>query len=144
MPGPLVTLSFFGLTALAKVFKEIVEMGLEEQRRGDWHVASAVDYAEVLEWRTPHWRVAIQSISDEVTLDVSQQQEMLNVMIAGGSLNKVTVMKLKSKIRMLIKANGLVDTGNYLGSIAIGPTQGEAFMNSESQLLDPSTSVLAL
>jgi hypothetical protein len=142
MPGAAILLRFVGIKTLIEAFDEILKMGLEEQRRGDWYVVSAVEYAEILEWNTPHWRVAIQMVADEITLDVKQQQDMLNIMIAGGSLTKATVTRLASKIRMLISANGLVDTGNYIGSIAIGPTQGEAFLNSEAQLLDPSTSVI--
>lgn len=137
-----ILLRFVGIHALQDAFGSILDIGLKEQRRGDWYVVSAVEYAEILEWRTPHWRVAIQQLSDEITLDTRKQQDMLNIMIAGGSIRKETAMRLKAGIRRLIRANGLIDTGNYIGSIAIGNSIGEAIGNSDALLFDPSTSVI--
>ena len=138
-----VLLRFAGIQVLSKAFDEILEAAFNTQQRGKWVVVSAVDYAEVLEWRTPHWRVAIQSIADEFELDTREQQAALNVMIAGGSISKDLATRLAKEVRNRIHGENLIDTGNYIGSIAIGPSIGQAFIQSESQLLDPSTSVLS-
>lgn len=138
-----IKLAFTGAAFLQEAFNVIIREAEKQKQRGKWYVVSVVRYAEILEWRTPHWRVAIQSIADEIDLDVKQQLDMLNGMIAGGDLNKKTAEKLQRKIKSLIIANGFVKTGNYLGSIAIGPTLEQAIQNSLSQLLDPTTAVVS-
>lgn len=143
MALPALALRFIGIQALDKAFDEILNAALDQKQRGQWYVASAAEYGEILEWRTPHWRVAIQMLADDVTLDTKQQQDYLNAMVAGGSMTKKVALSLKARVRRLIRQYDLIDTGNYLASIAIGPSVGEAFINSEDQLLDPSTSILA-
>ena len=141
---PVILLRFIGIAALGDFLSEALDAALMEQRRGKWWVVSVVEYGEILEWRTPHWRVAIRQLADDIEFDISEQQDMLNVMVAGGSLRKETVQRLATRIKRLIIANELVDTGNYLGSIAIGPSLGEALVQSESQLIDPETSVFTI
>jgi hypothetical protein len=141
MSIPSIIIRFAGMAALDAAFDQIIGAAGRENK-GQWYVASAAEYAGILEWRTPHWRVAVQMLADEVTMSQPEQQEYLNAMVAGGSMTKKMVMTLKATIRRQIKLHGLVDTGNYIGSIAIGPSEGEAFINSEDQLIDPSTSVL--
>lgn len=142
--APSVAMRFFGMNLLRTFLDKIINIGVQEDRREEWYVVSSVVYGEVLEWNTPHWRVAIHILSNQIEFSGEEQQEMLNAMVAGGSLKKETILRLKAVITDLIRANGLIDTGNYIGSIAVGPSREEAFAQSDIQLLDPTTSVFAI
>ncbi len=137
-------LRFLGIGVLSSFLNRVLNIATQENRRDEWYVASTVVYGEVLEWNTPHWRVAIYILANQIEFSGEEQQEMLNAMIAGGSLREETILRLKATIKDLIKANGLIDTGNYIGSIAVGSSREEAFMQSDMQLLDPTTSVFAI
>lgn len=141
---PSIALRFAGFDVLQDAIEDILNAANEQKKRGNWYVASVVEYAEILEWNTPHWRVAVQSLADEVELSTKDQQDMLNAMIAGGNLTKVMAQRLAARIRRYIREFGLVDTGNYLNSIAIGPSLGDALLQSRSQLLDPETAIFVV
>lgn len=141
--APSIILKFVGIIGLHEVFLDIMGKASNEQI-GEWFVVSTVVYGEVLEWNTPHWRVAIHLLANEIEFDGEEQQNMWNAMLAGGSIKEETAKRLRGVVKFLIAANNLVDTGNYLGSIAIGPTRDEAFFQSDLRLLEPETSVFAL
>lgn len=136
----LVSLNFFGITGLIAAFQQIIDSAIKSNN-SEWFVASAVVYGEVLEWNTPHWRVAIHILASEIQFDGREQQNIINAMIAGGFISKEVILRLKAKVQDMILAHGLVDTGNYLGSIAIGPSMDEALSESDAILLDRTTSV---
>ncbi len=134
-----ISLKFAGIGALVSAFEHIISMASGQDE--SWFVASAVSYGEVLEWNTPHWRVAIHILANEIEFSGQEQQNMLNAMLAGGQISKETIKRLRIKVMDMISAHRLVDTGNYLGSIAIGATMDEALSESDSILLDRTTSV---
>ena len=136
-----IALRFVGLAFLQQTFANIIQSAEQEHRRGKWYVVSVVKYAEILEWDRPHWRVAIQQLADEYALSTSEQQESLNMMIAGGNMSKKLAEKLAARIRRMIREQKIIETGNYLASIAAGSTLEEAISLSTSQLLDPSTAI---
>lgn len=146
--GLQITMRFVGYQALRKVFEKFLVGAEAEQKRGAWWVVSVVDYALILEYgsqkqiATPHWRIAIQSLADDVELNVDDSQSKLIDAIAVGELRKDIAKSLLSRVKRLIIQNDLVDTGNYLASIAMGASQEEAFANSVAGLLDPDTSVV--
>ena len=120
----------------------------ETQHRGQWWVATVVDYAELVEFGTqkmparPAWREAIQRLIGEVTLNQQEADYMINATLVGGDLTKKVAMKLKAEIRRQIKTMGAIDTGNYYGSIGVGRTRAEALQDSINKLIDPSSSVV--
>ena len=137
-----ISLAFTGFAVLQEIFDNVIQSAERETRRGQWYVVSIVRYGPFLEWQNPHWQVAIQSVADEIELDTSQQMEMLNAMVAGGNLTKKIADKLMRRVRRMIIEKDLIDTGNYLASIAMGDTLESAMSASMSQLLDESTSVV--
>ena len=138
-----VSLSFTGLSVLGHFMDEALEAAIEEEHSDGWYVVSVVEYAEILEWRTPHWRVAIQEIVDKTTIDLDEQDVYWNAMIVGGGgMQKEIAVRLANRIVAVIDVLDLIDTGNYRGSIAIGPSIGEALAQSSSQLINPESSVL--
>ena len=137
-----------GASALANTFVSILANSKAEQTRGQWYVVTVVDYAVILEFGSknvparPHWRPAMESVADEVSFGGPDNDEMIHAISVGGNLTRRMAIRLAKRIRALIRCGGMVDTGNYLASIAEGKTEAIAVAESESRLLDPSTSVL--
>ncbi len=141
---PAILLRFSGAGLLSKFMRKALRAATDENRRAEWFVVSTVVYGEVLEWHTPHWRVAIHVLADQIEFSGEEQQNMFNAMVAGGSIGEELAFRLKATVKDLILAHDLIDTGNYIGSIAMGPTHDEAMSQSDFQLLDPTTSVFAI
>lgn len=141
-------LAVVGAKVLQAAFTKFITSAEQERARGKWYVVTVVDYAQVLEFGSrhmparPHWRVAMEIMADDIKFSKKEQEDMLNGMIAGGNLRRDMALRLVKRIRALIRSGGMVKTGNYLASIAMGPTEGAALASSFENLLDPSTSVI--
>lgn len=125
---------------------------------GDAWVGSAVEYSTFQEFGTrflqerPHWRVAIPEIVAAAPSDLGFQAEILDAMVgrelagtslarveSGASAPLVIALRIERRVKQVMTAKGVVDTGNYRASIATGPTQPVAFANSAAKATDKSS-----
>jgi hypothetical protein len=133
-------------------------------REGERHVASIVFYGPYQEWGTrklparPHWRPAAREIRAR---GISTRH--LAARTAGGRftwantpgeivlqtfgrdpVKDIVAGQLTRAVRKWIRIKDVIDTTNYLLSIAEGDTAQEALEKSRSRLLDPSTATGAV
>jgi hypothetical protein len=128
---------------------------------GEAWVGSAVEYGPMQEFGTrflqerPHWRVAIPEIVAEVGGNQREQNAVLDAMIARevqgvglgeiGSIDPgmtapiVVALKIERRVKQIITAKGIIDTGNYRASVATGRSQESAFARSAARATDPDT-----
>ncbi len=107
---------------------------------GEAWVGSAVVYGPFQEFGTrvlrerPHWRVAIPEIIAEVGGDDRLQGAILDGLIGDGEPAPIQIaLMIERRVKQIIRAKGIIDTGNYRGSIATGRTEEEVFAKSSSK-----------
>lgn len=131
-------LRLVGVSQLAKVFKDVADAA---RNPGEWWVGSAVPYGPFHEFGTsritarPHWTPSINAVTTRFGLaPARRQQEFVNALIeAPRGLVKLIAFDLERTVKISITAQGIIDTGNYRGSIATGPTEDAAFGASVGQ-----------
>lgn len=131
-------LRLFGVQQLAKVFKDVADAA---RFPGEYWVGSAVPYGPFHEFGTqritarPHWQPTLIAITALYGLaSPSRQNQFVNSMIeAPRGLVKRIAFDIERQVKISITSQGIIDTGNYRGSIATGPTEESAFGKSVSQ-----------
>ncbi len=131
-------LRLVGVSQLAKVFKDVADAA---RFPGDYWVGSAVPYGPFHEFGTsritarPHWQPSIKVIVMKYGLATKRKQnDFVNAMIESPrGLVKLVAFDLERTVKISITAQGIIDTGNYRGSIATGPTEDAAFGKSSGQ-----------
>ena len=155
----LMLFQLFGVTQLMGMFN-----GLEEADFGEAWVGSAVEYGPLHEFGTPtmqarpHWRVAIGEVAAQISSDQSTQGQIMEGLLgpatamgresggvptidsAGMAPIRVALM-IERRVKEIIAAKGIFDTGNYRGSVASGNTHGEAFAKSVALAIDKDSVV---
>lgn len=137
MPG---FLRLVGVSQLAKVFQDVIDAA---RNPGEWWVGSAVPYGPFHEFGTqkivarPHWNPSINAVTAKFGLAPARQQnEFVNAMIeAPRGLVKLIAFDLERTVKVSITQQGIIDTGNYRGSVATGPTEEQAFGASVGQTI---------
>ena len=125
-------LRLVGVSQLAKVFRDVADAA---RNPGEWWVGSAVPYGPFHEFGTgritarPHWQPSINAVTARFGLaSARQQQEFVNALIeAPRGLVKLIAFDLERTVKISITSQGIIDTGNYRGSISTGPTEEAAF-----------------
>lgn len=132
-------LQLFGAAQLLAAMNKAIDAAREPQT---YWVGSAVPYGPFHEFGTdnivarPHWSVAIPVIAQRYGLS-SQQDELVNMMIeTPRGLVIQVAFDLERQVKLQIKAQGIVDTANYVGSIAAAETEEAAFSLSQSRMID--------
>lgn len=131
---------------------------------GEAWVGSAVIYGPMQEFGTqflterPHWRVAIPEIIAEVGGSQKKQNEVLDAMVAsefeGKMLADTTLdagttapikvaLMIERRVKQIMTAKGVIDTGNYRGSITTGRTERGTY-EASAALADPESLDTAL
>tara|TARA_R110000851_G_scaffold62941_10_gene144164 strand:+ start:1835 stop:2293 length:459 start_codon:yes stop_codon:yes gene_type:complete len=120
---------------------------------GEAWVGSAAEYGPMQEFGTstiderPHWRVAIPEVIAEVGGDQRQQGQVLDGMIAsqmegagfgvidsGSDAPSIVALKIERRVKQIITAKHIIDTGNYRASVSTGSTEESAFGKSAAKL----------
>lgn len=132
-------LQLVGAAALRAAMARAIEAAREPQ---SYWVGSAVPYGPFHEFGTtrvvarPHWTLAIPVIAARYGLS-SQQNDLVNMMIeTPRGLVIQVAFDLERQVKLEIRAQGIIDTANYVGSIAAGETEEAAFALSESRRID--------
>ena len=133
-------LNVVGALRLLNVLKDAADAA---KFPGEWWVGSAVPYGPFHEFGTqkitarPHWSPSIEIVTLKFGLAPARQQnEFVNAMIlAPRGLVKLIAFDLERTVKQSITAQGIIDTGNYRGSIATGPTEEAAFGRSVGQAI---------
>jgi hypothetical protein len=131
-------LRLVGVTQLAKVFKDVSDAA---RFPAEFWVGSAVPYGPFHEFGTtritarPHWQPSIAATVIKFGLATRRQQnQFVNAMIeAPRGLVELVAFDLERAVKQSIASQGILDTGNYRGSIATGPTEEAAFGKSVGQ-----------
>ena len=126
-----------GAAQLAAVMQDAIDKAANP---GEYWVGSAVPYGPFHEFGTsklasrPHWVVALRLIALKYELATpTAQNEFVNAMLeAPQGLVRIIALDIERQVKILITGLGIIDTGNYRGSIATGPTESEAFDASAS------------
>lgn len=144
-------LSFTGLARL-RLFMSLSQRAAENF--GEAWVGSAVEYGPYQEFGTrtiterPHWRVAIPEVVNEIAGSQVEQGRVLDGMLAnvsgasnapvatvdsGGTAPMIVAQKIERKVKRIITAKRIIDTGNYRASVASGRTESQAYAKSEAR-----------
>lgn len=126
-----------GLLEFMDVIKEIMDLADRYSKMDPWWVASAAKYAEWLQERDPHWEEAYALFVYTAETEV----DIVGLFMGEGNLAEQLAEQYARALRWTIYAHGLIDTTNYVGSIAIGPTEADAYEQSIRQLILPETSI---
>ena len=134
-------LAFTGLTQMAALLKK-----MEGASFGDAWVGSAVVYGPFHEFGTkvltarPHWRVAIAELVAGAANNIELQDEIIQGITAGPGVAPIKIaLQIERRVKQLIRAKGIIDTGNYRGSIATGRSEEAAFAKSVQRTKKPET-----
>lgn len=149
--------TMLGLAELRLFFRLMKRGG---QDFGEAWVGSAVIYGPMQEFGTrflterPHWRVAIPEIIAEAGGDQQMQNEVLDAMIAreingklftdakldAGTTAPIKVaLMIERRVKQIITAKGIIDTGNYRASITTGRNADDVYEDSVSLATDGTT-----
>lgn len=139
-----------GLGALSSFLDEMLEVAEWYNNQSAW-VGTIVYYGPYLEFGTsrmparPHWALAIQEL-------ISSQGEVGNLnpeaffeefRLSAKTNDPQALMLIALELERLVKEaitiRGLIDTGNYRGSISSGFTQDDVISKSRSRLTDPGS-----
>ena len=153
MAAPSFAFQLLGIAELKLFFGLLTKAA---QDFGDAWVGSAVEYGpfnefgtEVMEER-PHWRVVIPQLAQEMGASQSAQNAILDAMAgfgegadpSGSSIITVQAhggaplfiaLQIERRVKQMITALSIIDTGNYRASVATGKTEEEAFANSSAR-----------
>ena len=131
-----------GASALLKAMNDAIESAKRADKEFYW-VGSAVPYGPFHEFGTnrmparPHWTPAIKVTAQQFQLVVGGGDDLVNdMLIAPRGLVRRVAFSLERTVKKMITTLHIIDTGNYRGSIATGPTEQEAFSLSVSQLIE--------
>ncbi len=134
-------LAFTGLTQLAALLKK-----MEGASFGEAWVGSAVVYGPFQEFGTkvlqerPHWRIAIAELVAGAAGNEALQNDILVGITAGpGEAPMKLALQIERRVKQLIRSKGIIDTGNYRGSIATGRSEDDAFSKSVQRTAKPET-----
>ncbi len=134
-------LAFTGLTQMAALLKK-----MQGASFGEAWVGSAVVYGPFHEFGTkvltarPHWRVAIAEIVAGAEGNVELQEDIIRGVTAGPGQAPIKIaLLIERRVKQLIRAKGIFDTGNYRGSVATGRSEEDVFSKSVQRIKDPST-----
>jgi hypothetical protein len=145
-------IKFTGLQQLALFFNQLGRI----KNFGDAYVGSAVEYGPYQEFGTshgdgtsriqerPHWRVAIpeviaaagsggvkremeESLMEAVTGGASAEID------SGGNPPYVMALAIERRVKQVITAKDIIDTGAYRASVAAGRSEDEAYSRSVSR-----------
>ena len=126
------------------MFEDYKDVEFEEA----W-VGSAVEYGPMHEFGTstmqarPHWRPAIEEIAAQIGSDEGLQSGImgnaLTTLDPGDAPPIKVALMVERRVKEIIASKGIVDTGNYRGSVATGNTHSEAFAKSASLAIDPDS-----
>ena len=133
-------LQLTGVAAILKGMGDAIDAALGPQ---EFWVGSAVPYGPFHEFGTskltarPHWALAIALISEKYHLSSVQDQQMLvNAMLeAPRGLVRIIAFDLERAVKIQINVQHVIDTSNYFGSIATGPSEADAFQSSLSKTI---------
>jgi hypothetical protein len=133
--GALGAIQFTGITQLMVLLRK-----LRGADFGEAWVGSAVVYGPFQEFGTkvlqerPHWRVAIPEIIAMVGQDEGLQGAVVDGLVGDGDPAPIRIaLMIERRVKEIIQAKGIIDTGNYRASIATGRTEKEAFDESASK-----------
>jgi len=105
----------------------------------EYWVGSAVPYGPFHEFGTarivarPHWNPTLSLISEKYRL-ATNHDELVNAMLeAPRGLTKIIAFDVERGVKQSITVQGIIDTGNYRGSVATGPSEADAFNASAAR-----------
>lgn len=134
-----------GTAALLKAMQEAIKAAKEPQ---EYWVGSAVFYGPFHEFGTsklparPHWGPAIRLVSIRNGGDHRIGDQFVNrMLVEANGMVKLIAFQLEREVKIQIRAAGVIDTGNYRGSIAAAPTEQEAFRESVGQTINSEVSI---
>lgn len=141
----------FGIVGLAQMALFFKLMGQHTSWSDAW-VGSAVEYGPYQEFGTdrfperPHWRNAIPFVVQMVEGRPGLQAELLQEMLApdggnfpsaniesGGEAPLAIAKMIEREVKLEITALGIIDTGNYRGSITTGATEASTYAASAAR-----------
>jgi hypothetical protein len=146
-----------GLARLGFLFKQLQGVDF-----GEAWVGSAVVYGPFQEFGTkllqerPHWRVAIPEIVAEMGGNEKAEEQILGGLIASSNITSrelqgfgnvsagdtaplIIALMIERRVKELITSKGIIDTGNYKGSIASGRSEQETFDKSAARATNPDS-----
>ena len=131
-----------GLEALTAMISGLMEEA-KDQERQQWWVVSAANYALALEERDPHWQEAVEIVAAKAEFGGTTVQTVGSGVAAPaiGNLTEDLANAIAAEVKDRIHLLGLIDTGNYLSSIAVGPDLQEAIRRSRSQMILPQKAI---
>ena len=142
MAGALGDIRFTGIGRLLFELRRLQSAGNDF---GEAWVGSAVVYGPFQEFGTkvlqerPHWRVAIPEIIAETGGDENLQSAIIDGLVGDGEPAPIRIaLMIERRVKLIIQTKGIIDTGNYRGSIATGRSEKEAFDKSVA-ISDPAT-----
>jgi len=135
-------LRLLGVSQLMKIFE-----GYKDVESSEAWVGSAVIYGPMHEFGTsaiparPHWRPAVEEVGAQIGSDQGLQGKVMDGLASYGSgwASFEVALMVERRVKEIIAAKGIFDTGNYRGSVATGQSQGGAFSRSASLAIDPDS-----
>lgn len=139
-------IKFTGLQQLALFFNQLGRI----KNFDDAYVGSAVEYGPYQEFGTsriqerPHWRVAIPEViaaAGSGGLKREMEESLMEAVTGGASAEidsggnppYVMALAIERRVKQVITAKGIIDTGNYRASVAAGRSESEAYSTSVSR-----------
>ncbi len=140
----------FGLPQLILFFK----LMSQKVDFGEAWVGSAVAYGPMQEFGTqfiterPHWRVALPEVIGQIGGDAKLHDEILDAFVefdpsggagvgeieAGTTAPAKVALLVERRVKQIMTAKRIIDTGNYRASVATGRTEEDAFGKSKERM----------
>jgi hypothetical protein len=127
----------FGVANLEKALKSLI---VEAKKSDEAWCGSTVEYGPFHEFGTermqarPHWRAAIAKLDAEVAF---KSEEYLAILAKPGqSMAFALALRLERLVKLEILRLGIVDTGNYRGSVAADERLSQAIAISNARRTD--------
>ena len=135
---------FFRLAGAASLLRAMEDairkaQGIEKE----YWVGSAVDYGVFHELGTskliarPHWTPSIERVSQKFRLDVdgAGTNAVNQMLVSPRGLVLVIALSLEREVKISITVQGILETSNYRGSIATGPSEAAVIQLSQARML---------
>lgn len=140
-------IKFTGLQQIALFFNQLGRI----KDFSDAYVGSAVEYGPFQEFGTfwiqerPHWRVAIPEVIADAGsggLKREMEESLFEAVTAGATSSEVDsggnppyvmALAIERRVKQVITAKKIIDTGNYRASVSAGRSEDEAYSKSVSR-----------
>lgn len=130
-----------GAAALLRAMEDAIAsaQGIDKE----YWVGSAVPYGPFHEFGTsklvsrPHWVPSINLVAERYRLNIedSGTQAVNLMLVSPRGLVVVIALALEREVKLSITAQHILDTSNYRGSVATGPSEAQAFAKSEALMI---------